>query len=95
MLDDAARLFKESGRFDYLNRLYQSAGIWNKAIKVCVYVCVMSLHLIELFNDVRAVQCCCNGHEVFKWRLQPDTRISISSFLVLNDLAFCKSIPYQ
>lgn len=34
LLDDAARLFKESGRFDYLNRLYQSAGIWNKAIKV-------------------------------------------------------------
>ena len=34
LLDDAARLFKEAGRFDYLNRLYQSAGIWNKAIKV-------------------------------------------------------------
>lgn len=34
LLDDAARLFKEVGRFDYLNRLYQSAGIWNKAIKV-------------------------------------------------------------
>ena len=37
LLDDAARLFKEAGRFDYLNRLYQSAGIWNKAIKVRKY----------------------------------------------------------
>ena len=43
LLDDAARLFKESGRFDYLNRLYQSAGIWNKAIKVCVCVCVCAV----------------------------------------------------
>jgi hypothetical protein len=37
LLDDAARLFKEAGRFDYLNRLYQSAGIWKKAIKVGGY----------------------------------------------------------
>ena len=43
LLDDAARLFKESGRFDYLNRLYQSAGIWNKAIKVGV-CCVITFH---------------------------------------------------
>ena len=34
LLDDAARLFREAGRFDYLNRLYQAAGIWDKAVKV-------------------------------------------------------------
>jgi hypothetical protein len=32
LLDDAAQLFRESGRYDLLNRLYQSAGLWDKAI---------------------------------------------------------------
>eukprot|EP00605_Chrysophyceae_sp_TOSAG23-4_P001489 GSChrysophyteH1.ASY1.ANO1.1626.1 assembled CDS len=34
LLDDAARLFRESERWDKLNKLYQSAGIWDKAVKV-------------------------------------------------------------
>ncbi len=34
LYDDAARLFREAGRFDMLNKLYQAAGIWDKAIKV-------------------------------------------------------------
>ncbi|OQS07185.1 Intraflagellar Transport Protein [Thraustotheca clavata] len=34
LLDDAARLYKESGRFDLLNKLYQAAGYWGKAIEV-------------------------------------------------------------
>ena len=34
LLDDAARLFRESGRYDYLNKLFQAAGLWPKAIKV-------------------------------------------------------------
>ena len=34
LLDDAARLFRESGRYDYLNRLFQAAGLWSKAVKV-------------------------------------------------------------
>eukprot|EP00606_Chrysophyceae_sp_TOSAG23-5_P000414 GSChrysophyteH2.ASY1.ANO1.1513.1 assembled CDS len=34
LLDDAARLFREAERWDKLNKLYQSAGIWDKAIKV-------------------------------------------------------------
>lgn len=32
LLDDAARLFRECGRFDLLNLLYQSTGLWDKAI---------------------------------------------------------------
>lgn len=54
LLDDAARLFKEAGRFDYLNRLYQSAGIWNKAIKVDRYH-VISCHISSLSYDVGAL----------------------------------------
>ena len=34
LLDDASRLFREANRFDLLNRLYQSAGVWDKAINV-------------------------------------------------------------
>ncbi len=34
LLDDAARLFRETERHDKLNKLYQSAGVWAKAIKV-------------------------------------------------------------
>jgi intraflagellar transport protein 140 len=34
LLDDAARLFREAERWDKLNKLYQSAGVWDKAIKV-------------------------------------------------------------
>jgi intraflagellar transport protein 140 len=34
LLDDAARLFREANRYDLLNHLYQSAGMWDKAIKV-------------------------------------------------------------
>ena len=34
LLDDASRLFREANRYDLLNRLYQSAGLWDKAIKV-------------------------------------------------------------
>jgi hypothetical protein len=51
LLDDAARLFKEAGRFDYLNRLYQSAGIWNKAIKVVGHrvISLPCLMLLEHF----------------------------------------------
>ena len=32
LLDDAARLFREAGRYDMLNVLYQAAGLWDKAI---------------------------------------------------------------
>ncbi|OQR87348.1 Intraflagellar Transport protein [Achlya hypogyna] len=32
--DEAARLYKEAGRFDLLNKLYQAAGFWAKAIEV-------------------------------------------------------------
>lgn len=32
LLDDAAQLFRDSGRYDLLNKLYQSAGLWDKAI---------------------------------------------------------------
>jgi intraflagellar transport protein 140 len=32
--DEAARLFREAGRYDMLNKLYQCAGIWDKAIRV-------------------------------------------------------------
>lgn len=34
LLDDAARLFREAERYDLLNKLYQSAGIWDKAIAI-------------------------------------------------------------
>ncbi|RHY31008.1 hypothetical protein DYB32_003834 [Aphanomyces invadans] len=34
LLDDAARLYKECSRFDLLNKLYQAAGYWTKAIEV-------------------------------------------------------------
>jgi intraflagellar transport protein 140 len=33
-LDDAAKLFVEGKRFDYLNKMYQAAGQWEKAILV-------------------------------------------------------------
>jgi intraflagellar transport protein 140 len=33
-LDDAAKLFVEAKRFDYLNKMYQAAGQWEKAIRV-------------------------------------------------------------
>eukprot|EP01041_Mallomonas_annulata_P003422 gene3422-6789_t len=32
LLDDAAKLFRETERFDLLNNLFQSAGLWEKAI---------------------------------------------------------------
>lgn len=32
--DDAARLYRECGRFDLLNKLYQASGYWQKAIDV-------------------------------------------------------------
>jgi hypothetical protein len=46
LLDDAARLFKESGRFDYLNRLYQVIPDTGLCIFlfVCIYVCVHLNH---------------------------------------------------
>eukprot|EP00981_Chlorochromonas_danica_P002589 scaffold504_cov189-Ochromonas_danica.AAC.24 len=34
LLDDAVAIFKEAKRFDLLNKLYQDAGVWKKAIKV-------------------------------------------------------------
>jgi intraflagellar transport protein 140 len=34
LLDDAARLFREAERWDKLNQLYQTAGVWDKAIKI-------------------------------------------------------------
>lgn len=34
LLDDAVAIFKEAKRFDLLNKLYQDAGVWQKAIKV-------------------------------------------------------------
>mmetsp|Transcript_11980 Transcript_11980/g.12338 ORF Transcript_11980/g.12338 Transcript_11980/m.12338 type:complete len:1226 (+) Transcript_11980:50-3727(+) len=34
LLDDAARLFRESGRYDMLNILYQAAGQWEKAVNL-------------------------------------------------------------
>lgn len=34
LLDDAAALFREAGRYDMLNKLYQAAGFWDKAIKI-------------------------------------------------------------
>jgi len=33
LLDDAAKLFREGRRFDLLNKLYQAAGLWDKAIE--------------------------------------------------------------
>ncbi|OWZ10206.1 Intraflagellar Transport Protein 140 [Phytophthora megakarya] len=32
--DDAARLYRECGRYDLLNKLYQASGYWKKAIDV-------------------------------------------------------------
>ena len=32
LLDDAAALFREAGRYDMLNKLYQASGFWEKAI---------------------------------------------------------------
>jgi intraflagellar transport protein 140 len=34
LLDDAARLFREGGRYDMLNILYQAAGQWEKAVNL-------------------------------------------------------------
>jgi intraflagellar transport protein 140 len=34
LYDEAARLFREANRYDMLNKLYQAAGEWEKAIKV-------------------------------------------------------------
>ena len=34
LLDDAAKLFREAKCWDLLNKLYQSAGQWKKAIKI-------------------------------------------------------------
>lgn len=34
LLDEAVRLYKESGRFDLMNKLYQAAGLWEKAIVI-------------------------------------------------------------
>jgi intraflagellar transport protein 140 len=34
LLDDAARLFREGGRYDLLNTLYQAAGQWEKAVNL-------------------------------------------------------------
>lgn len=32
--DDAARLYRECGRYDLLNKLYQASGFWQKAVDV-------------------------------------------------------------
>lgn len=32
--DDAARLYRECGRYDLLNKLYRASGIWSKAISL-------------------------------------------------------------
>lgn len=32
--DDAARLYRECGRYDQLNKLYQASGFWNKAVDI-------------------------------------------------------------
>jgi intraflagellar transport protein 140 len=34
LIDDAARLFREAGKYHMLNELYQASGLWEKAIKV-------------------------------------------------------------
>ncbi len=34
LLDDAVRLYRECGRYDLLNRLYQAAGLWERALEV-------------------------------------------------------------
>ena len=34
LLDDAAKFFREANRYDLLNKLYQAAGLWDKAITV-------------------------------------------------------------
>ncbi|CAM9286859.1 unnamed protein product [Discosporangium mesarthrocarpum] len=34
LLDDAARLYRECERYDLLNRLYQAAGLWERALEV-------------------------------------------------------------
>lgn len=36
LLDDAARLFRECNRYDMLNKLYQAAGLWDKAVQTAV-----------------------------------------------------------
>jgi intraflagellar transport protein 140 len=34
LMDDAIRLYKECGRYDLLNRLFQAAGLWERAIEI-------------------------------------------------------------
>ncbi|GMF15479.1 unnamed protein product [Phytophthora lilii] len=34
LCDDAARLYRECGRYDLLNKLYQASGYWKKAVDV-------------------------------------------------------------
>lgn len=34
LLDDAVRLYRECGRYDLLNQLYQAAGLWERALEV-------------------------------------------------------------
>ncbi|DBA01282.1 TPA: LOW QUALITY PROTEIN: hypothetical protein N0F65_001787 [Lagenidium giganteum] len=34
LLDDAARLYRECGRYDLLNKLYQASGYWQKAADI-------------------------------------------------------------
>jgi intraflagellar transport protein 140 len=34
LLDDAARLYRECGRYDLLNELYRNSGFWERAIAV-------------------------------------------------------------
>jgi intraflagellar transport protein 140 len=45
LLDDAAQLFRESGRYDLLNRLYQSAGLWDKAISTATAKVLLHVQL--------------------------------------------------
>lgn len=34
LLDDAVRLYRECGRYDLLNGLYQASGLWERALEV-------------------------------------------------------------
>jgi intraflagellar transport protein 140 len=60
LLDDAARLFRESKRFDLLNRLYQSAGLWDKAVVTAthsdrIHLKTTHYHLAKYYESLGAL----------------------------------------
>nr|CCA15523.1 intraflagellar transport protein 140 putative [Albugo laibachii Nc14] len=58
--DDAARLYRECGRYDLLNKLYRASGIWSKAIALAEkkdrsHLKNTHYHLGRHFEDLGAV----------------------------------------